>query len=124
MPIKILLLWCAVMACNQNVKTDNMKDAGLYGHWINSHEENDEAKKHIVYRPAEYDFPPARGREGFEIKENGIFISHPIAPYDGNMSITEKWAVKDDVLIITGEKETRRYRIISLARDKIVLQPM
>ena len=44
----------------------------IYKHWIHSHEEDTEDKK--VYRPSTFEFPPSRGRDGFEIKENGEFI--------------------------------------------------
>jgi len=46
----------------------------IYKHWIHSYEEDTKDKK--VYRPSTFEFPPSRGRDGFEIKENGEFILH------------------------------------------------
>lgn len=39
-------------------------DACLQRRWLHSHEEDTADVR--VYRPAEYPFPPARGRDGFE----------------------------------------------------------
>ena len=50
--------------------------------WVHSHEEDTEDVK--VYRPRGYEFPPSRGRTGFEIKENGEFVNYDIAPDDGS----------------------------------------
>ncbi len=38
----------------------------LFQHWMHSHEEDSGDVQ--VYRPADYDFPPARGRRGFELQ--------------------------------------------------------
>ena len=37
----------------------------MFKHWTHSREEDSEGIK--VYRPNEYNFPPSRGREGFEL---------------------------------------------------------
>jgi hypothetical protein len=70
------------------------KDAGdlpkeVYRHWIHSREEDQGGIQ--VYRPEGFEFPPSRGRAGFEIKKGGVFIDHPIAPADGNESISGQW---------------------------------
>lgn len=62
---------------------------GIYTHWIHSHEEDTDDVK--VYRPSDYTFPPSRGRMGFEIKENGEFIQHDIAPTDGLVQVMAHW---------------------------------
>ncbi|MCX7701691.1 MAG: hypothetical protein N2039_12515 [Gemmataceae bacterium] len=65
--------------------------AGLFKPWIHSREEDKEGIQ--VYRPEGYDFPPARGRAGFEIRKGGEFIDRPIAPADGNEEIPGRWEV-------------------------------
>jgi hypothetical protein len=52
----------------------------IYRHWIHSHEEDTKDKK--IYRPSNFKFPPARGRDGFAIKENGNFILYGIGATD------------------------------------------
>ena len=61
----------------------------IFKHWVHSHEEEEEDVR--VYRPSNYKFPLSRGREGFEIKSNGEFISYDIAPADGTDIVNGGW---------------------------------
>ena len=61
----------------------------VFGDWMHSHEED--TSDVAVYRRPGYDFPPARGRRGFEIKRNGEFIWHRIAAADGNIDSQGRW---------------------------------
>ncbi len=61
----------------------------LYRRWVHSHEED--VGDIQVYRPEDYPFPPARGRTGFEIQENGDFIQDAIAPTDGTRTVHGHW---------------------------------
>jgi hypothetical protein len=45
--------------------------------WMHSHEEDTDATE--IYRPAEYAFPPARGRIGYEFIPDGQAIYLGIA---------------------------------------------
>lgn len=65
--------------------------------WISSHEDNKEGWK--AFRSSEYDFPPARGRSGFQVNANGEFVDFPISPRDGNEQIKGKWALIEDAKI-------------------------
>lgn len=57
--------------------------------WIHSAEED--TGEIEVYRPADFAFPPSRGREGFEIRKGGVFVLHRIAPTDGIEPIEGRW---------------------------------
>lgn len=98
----------------------------LYRHWIHSQEEDNGTQAYKVYRPATYSFPPARGRDGFEIKKNGTVVSHPIAAADGNQTILEKWKLNKSKqeLVITGKGTIRKFKIVSLTKEKLTLQPL
>lgn len=61
----------------------------LFQKWKHSFEE--EEGEVTVYRPNEYDFPLARGREGFEITHNGKFIDFRIGRRGGIESVTGEW---------------------------------
>jgi hypothetical protein len=59
--------------------------------WLRHYEiEKDEVR---IYRPSYYKFPFFRGREGFEIKNNGEFISYDIAPACGIEQVSGRWEV-------------------------------
>ncbi len=121
---KLTLLCCVLSCCSQNVKLQSEQDSSLYQYWIHSTEEDDIAKKLTTYRPVTYRLPLARGRSGFEIKDSGVLISHPIAPGDGNLTIQEKWSLKGDRFTIEGKDFTYVYKIVSLAKDKLVLKSL
>jgi hypothetical protein len=61
----------------------------LFRVWLHSHEED--ANDVSVFRPKGYNFPRARGREGFEIKSGGEFIFYEIAPSDGSQQRRGRW---------------------------------
>ena len=61
----------------------------LFGIWIHSHEQDRGDIR--VYHTRDYDFPLARGRRGFEIRRDGAFVRHDIAPTDGLRSVPGNW---------------------------------
>lgn len=61
----------------------------VFKYWIHSREEDKDVVQ--AYRPKGFKFPPSRGRAGFEIKKDGDFTDHPIAPTDGNETVLGKW---------------------------------
>ena len=63
--------------------------ACLVGHWIHAHEEDTPATR--VYRPADYPFPPSRGRTGFALLADGALIAYDIAPADGIVAAHGSW---------------------------------
>lgn len=61
----------------------------LFQMWFHSREED--AGGMMVYRPADYEFPPARGRRGLEIMADGSFVLYDIAPTDGGLPVPGRW---------------------------------
>ena len=59
-------------------------EACVLGHWIHSHEEDTPGI--AIYRPREYEFPPARGRTGFDFIASGKAVYYDIADSDGGKS--------------------------------------
>jgi hypothetical protein len=122
---KILIICCVVLACNQTQRQNKIPEmSDLYQYWVHSNEEYDATQRYRTYRPATYPFPPSRGRDGFEIREKGILISHPIAPTDGSISIEGRWTLDGDELTFIGKTATYRYKIISLSKEKLVLKSL
>jgi len=66
----------------------------LYTLWFHSYEEDDDYKQ--VYRPSSYDFPLSRGRDAFEIRKNGDFISYSSGPVDLSQKNIYKFEIKDE----------------------------
>src|SRR4028118_884504 len=61
-------------------------------HWVHSHEED--AQDVRVYRPAGYNFPPSRGRVGFEFRDGGELVYFGIARADGPEASSGQWTVE------------------------------
>lgn len=91
----------------------------IFKHWVHSFEED--TKDITVFRPNNYNFPPARGRDGFEIKKDGKFIQYRIGPTDRTEKVYGHWKTrgKDKILVYLRSKETVSYtiNIISCTND-------
>ncbi|MDQ3393304.1 MAG: hypothetical protein M3512_04230 [Bacteroidota bacterium] len=75
--------------CAQRISVDNFSNT----YWKHSYEEDQGDT--LMFRPKDYDFPPSRGREGFEFKEEGVFYKYVIAPADGIDTLEGKWEKSD-----------------------------
>jgi len=69
----------------------------IFRRWTHSREEDQ--GDILVYRPNDYPFPPARGREGLEFRENGEFIRYQIGPTDSSLAVPGQWIVKDTNIV-------------------------
>jgi hypothetical protein len=72
-----------------------MKDlqSCILGHWIHSHEEDTQGV--MVYRPANYNFPPSRGRRGFDFREGGELVFFGIGRADGSEQFSGNWVIEE-----------------------------
>ncbi|MER5885016.1 hypothetical protein ABT160_14410 [Streptomyces sp. NPDC001941] len=62
---------------------------GLFRHWVHSFEEDTGDVR--VYRPADYPFPPARGRRGLRLAPDGTFTDHPLGRGDAPDAVPGRW---------------------------------
>ena len=86
-------------------------------HWIHSHEEDTDTE--IVFRPASFNFPPARGRRGFELSPDGTLIDYGIGPTDRRQQTKGKWKrTGDDLTLDAGAR--RVLKIVSVSNDRLV----
>lgn len=64
----------------------------ILGHWIHSHEED--AQGVMVYRSANFNFPPARGRIGVDFRKGGELVYYGIARADGSEQSSGSWVIE------------------------------
>jgi hypothetical protein len=64
----------------------------LFQKWGHSFEED--TGDIVVYRPAHYDFPRARGRAGIEFRADGEFVDWTIGPGDAQQGVNGRWQVE------------------------------
>jgi hypothetical protein len=63
--------------------------SAIFRHWIHSREED--AGDLEVYRPEGFAFPPSFGRDGFEMRKDGIFVLDVIGDADGVEKVLGRW---------------------------------
>lgn len=100
----------------------NLREA-LEQEWIHSREEDTETE--MVFRPASYDFPPARGRKSFTLMPDGELIEGGIAPNDARQETAGTWKLEDDHLAFytqSATEPTRTMKIASLDKDRLVVK--
>ena len=117
----LLILSIIQLGCLENQMNNNLPPE-IFKHWIQSREEDPEGVR--VYRPSDYKFPPSRGREGFELKENGEFIWYGIGPTDRPQKITGTWKAEGENQIRVSFEAHRResYTMQVVSCDERVLK--
>lgn len=95
-----------------------------FGAWTHSYEEDRGDIR--VYRPFDYNFPPARHRTSFELGRDGTFVLYVPAPSDGRDAVHGHWEA-------TGPNSLRAWfddpkiatitmTIVSAERDRLELR--
>jgi hypothetical protein len=73
---------------------DRPDSAKLQKRWLHSHEEDTPGR--TVYRPADYPFPPSRGRKGFELDRDGKLVEIGVGPTDRSTQTQGRWRLIGD----------------------------
>jgi hypothetical protein len=90
----------------------------LMQQWMHSREEDTGDLR--VYRPADYEFPPARGRRGFELKPGGELAIYGPGASDKPEATTGRWESSGAGRVKLGGDE---FEIVSVSPDKLVVRP-
>ncbi len=73
----------------------------LHRRWVHAHEEDTDDE--MVFRPADYELPPARGRVAFELRADGTFREAGFGAADVPDEATGSWDLEDDGRIVLGD---------------------
>ncbi|MGL5080479.1 MAG: hypothetical protein ACRC8A_03245 [Microcoleaceae cyanobacterium] len=94
----------------------------IFRRWIHSQEEDRGGV--MVYRPIDYPFPLARGREGLEFRQNGELIYYQIAPTDGSLAVPGRWSLQaaNTVKIQFSNPSISSYTLTILECDEQILK--
>ena len=96
----------------------------LHRRWIHSHEEDTETE--MVFRPADYRFPPSRGRRGFELRADRTYVDVGIAKGDGPEESDGSWELEEnDGLTLHLTDASGRRRVLKVAhadQDRLVVR--
>jgi hypothetical protein len=95
--VVIVLIFLSAHTCS---KKDKALSSTVFNHWKHSYEEDQDGLK--IYRLSTFQFPPSRGREGFEIRKNGEFIKHGIAASDEPIKTLGSWSqISDNKIVLS-----------------------
>ena len=92
--------------------------------WLHSYEEN--TVDEMVFRPASFNFPPARGRTGFELRPDQSLIEIGIGPTDRVEENPGKWKLERGNQLLfysqSSRDPTQVMQIVSVDEDRLVIK--
>ena len=91
--------------------------------WIHSYEEDTETE--MVYRPASFPFPPARGRSGFELQADGSCSLIGLGPVDRPELTPGTWSIDNEEtpsIRINCEGSTHALALSSVDPQRLVVR--
>jgi hypothetical protein len=94
----------------------------IFRRWTHSREEDQ--GDILVYRSDNYQFPPARGREGLEFREDGEFIQYRIGSTDRDLAVSGRWSLQETntVEVHLSNQTTSSYTLRILECDEQILK--
>ena len=89
--------------------------------WVHSHEEDTADEQ--VFRPADFAFPPSRGRRGFELRPDGSYAETVPGPTDRPEEAAGRWELEDDTLVLSRSDgpASERLRVTAVDHDRLVV---
>ncbi len=90
--------------------------------WLHSHEED--TGREMVFRPDTYDFPPSRGRSGFELRPDGSATVLGIAPTDAPEEREGTWILESGNQLVVHTpalQQTQKLTVVSGQKDRLVI---
>lgn len=104
-------------------KIDNAE--ALHQQWVHSYEEDTETN--MVFRPATYELPPARGRVAFELRPDNTYVGTGIGPADvpeeehGTWGITTVGGDDTVIRVSTPSGDSRDLKVVESEPDRLVI---
>ena len=89
--------------------------------WMHSHEEDTADGQ--VFRPADFAFPPSRGRRGFDLRPDGSYAETVPGPTDRPEEASGTWELDDDTLVLSPANApgSERLRVTAVDADRLVV---
>ena len=92
--------------------------------WVHAHEEDSASE--MIFRPADHELPPSRGRMAFELRADGSFVEAGLGAVDVPVVGSGTWELEnDDWITLNGGGRggvPRRMRISSAAPDRLAIE--
>jgi len=104
--------------------SEKINSSLLHQQWIHAHEEDTATE--MVFRSAGTPLPPARGRDGFELRADKTASHIGIGPTDASEESPGAWELDENspprlqISLATGEKQS--LQVVSLDSDRLVVR--
>ena len=94
-----------------------------HGRWMHSFEEDHDGI--LVYRPADYPVPRARGRAGIEFRPDGTYVDWAIGRGDANEARPGRWEPASDasVRVSTAGGDEHVLQVVVAEPDRLEVRP-
>jgi len=117
----LLLLCCLAGLAATAPPAGSKLPPEIFRSWVHSFEEDPspEGPRPVeVFRPSTYSFPRARGRGAFEVRADGVFVSHEPGRSDRSESTVGEWTARDAMCLVVSFPEQRRKTYIEIVSLK------
>ncbi len=95
----------------------------ISGAWTHAHEDDSDGR--VVFRPSDSEFPPARGRDSFELRPGGELRHGAPGPDDRRAWGGGTWVLDGDRLTLRPEGMPERlYQVEKADTQEHVLRPL
>jgi hypothetical protein len=108
---------------NDQVEGDQVEGDQVSGRWVHAHEEDTEDE--MVFRPADTELPPARGRMGFELRADGTFVEAGLGARDVPEEAAGSWVLEDGTIKLSEgatQGVPREMEVVSVDEDRLVVR--
>ena len=92
----------------------------LHRRWVHSHEED--GPDTLVFRPADYAFPPSRGRAGLDLRDDGTYAESLPGADDRPAEAEGTWRLAGRTLELEGRSGGRVLEVVSAEPDRLVVR--
>jgi len=102
---------------------DETGSEALLRHWKHSHEEDTPAQR--VFRPADYHFPPSRGRFSFELNPDGTAVFRDGGACDKPGQTLGSWSLNNSRLTLRYAQYPEQDQVLeieSVDSDRLVIR--
>ncbi len=100
--------------------SDQQTPAALQRAWTHSHEEDHDGL--LVFRPSDWDFPPARGRDSFTLGADGQLGTSGPGPDDRSVRGEGTWTYDGALKIAPFGASPQRYAVADVGPDRLVVR--
>ncbi len=93
------------------------------GRWVHAHEEDSDDE--MVFRPADTDLPPSRGRRAFDLHPDGTFDESGLGATDVPDEAAGRWTLEGNTLTLSGgaaQGVPREMEVVTADEPKLVIR--